>query len=198
MDLKYLKCKVEATFFQKNLFFQASSSSDGTVKIWKIKLKKCIHTLNNVIPKCNSFGSAKVYGTPSFNDEYLAYPHGKKIVVLEKSSWKELFTLTLSEIKNVRQNIILLNKNMVYYTSTYFSQDLSICKFSDCGTLLVASSIYGEMIVWDIKKKTVVGYVEHQQNAKITSLAWKPDSTNEIAFCDALGQLSCIEVVSSF
>lgn len=75
---------------------------------------------------------------------------------------------------------------------------MSICKFSDCGTLLAASSTHGEVIVWDVKDKMIVGYVEHMQNAKITSLAWKPDTTNEIAFCDALGQLSCIEVVSSY
>jgi hypothetical protein len=37
--------------------------------------------------------------------------------------------------------------------------------------------------------------VDHQQNAKITSLVWNPDKSNEIAFCDALGQLSCIEIV---
>lgn len=61
---------------------------------------------------------------------------------------------------------------------------------------MAASSIYGEVVVWEIEKKATVGYTEHQQNAKITSLVWKPDKTNEIAFCDALGQLSCIEVVS--
>ena len=76
-------------------------------------------------------------------------------------------------------------------------QDLSICKFSECGNLIAASSTYGEIIVWDFESKEVVGYVEHQQNAKITSLVWYPKMSNEIAFCDAFGQLSCIEVVSS-
>ncbi|XP_008217215.1 WD repeat and HMG-box DNA-binding protein 1 [Nasonia vitripennis] len=155
--------------------FLASSSGDGTIRIWSIKDKKSVHTWNNVVPKCNGFFTAKVYATPSFqskNGEYLAYPQGKEIIVVERSSWKETFRLRSTDIKN----------------------ELSICKFSECGTLLAASSTYGEIVVWNVDSKEVVGYVEHQQNAKITSLVWNPHKSDEIAFCDALGQLGCIEV----
>ncbi|XP_014213923.1 WD repeat and HMG-box DNA-binding protein 1 [Copidosoma floridanum] len=155
--------------------FITSSSGDGTVRVWSIKDKRSVHTWNNVVPKCNSFFTAKVYGVPSFsckNGEYLAYPQGREVIVVERSSWKEVFKLRSVEIKN----------------------ELSICKFSDCGTMLAASSSYGEVIVWNVESKELVGYVEHQQNAKITSLAWHPHEPKELAFCDALGQLSCIEV----
>lgn len=63
---------------------------------------------------------------------------------------------------------------------------------------MAASSTYGEIVVWDVDGKEVVGYVEHQQNAKITSLVWNPNKSDEIAFCDALGQLGCIDVVSIY
>jgi hypothetical protein len=60
--------------------------------------------LNNVVPKSNSFFTAKVYATPSFHSKsgkYLAYPHGKEIIIVERSLWKEMFKLKATEIKNV-------------------------------------------------------------------------------------------------
>ncbi|XP_015609721.1 WD repeat and HMG-box DNA-binding protein 1 [Cephus cinctus] len=156
--------------------FVASSSADGSIRVWNIKEKRIVHIWENVVPKCNSFFTAKTYSTPSFHPEdgrVLAYPHGKEIVIIERYTWKELFKLRCSELKT----------------------ELSICKFSECGTRLAGSSIYGEVAVWDIVNKELIGYVEHQQNAKITALCWSLDKANEIAFCDSLGQLSCIDVI---
>lgn len=93
--------------FIKNV--QASSSGDGTIKVWSIKDKKSIHTWSNVVPKANSFFTAKVYGTPSFetqNGKYLAYPHGKEVIVAERSTWRESFRLKSANIKNV--NFVLI------------------------------------------------------------------------------------------
>ena len=75
-------------------------------------------------------------------------------------------------------------------------QEINICKFSECGTLLAASSIQGEIIVWNVQNTELVGYIEHQQNTKITALSWNIDKSDEIAFCDTLGQLGCVDVVS--
>ncbi|KAJ8681513.1 hypothetical protein QAD02_017305 [Eretmocerus hayati] len=154
--------------------FIASSSGDGTIKVWSIKDRRSVHTWN-VVPKCNSFFTAKAYAAPSFQckiGEYLAYPQYKEVVVVMRNTWKEAFKLRTTELKH----------------------ELSICKFSECGTLIAASSVCGEIVVWDVDTKVLVGVVEHQQNAKITSLAWKPEKPSEIAFCDALGQLSCVDV----
>lgn len=79
-----------------------------------------------------------------------------------------------------------------------FSQELSICKFSECGTRIAASSLYGEIVVWDVETSSVIGYLEHEQNTKITALVWHIDHSNEIAFCDALGKLGCIDVVRKY
>lgn len=54
----------------------------------------------------------------------------------------------------------------------------------------------GEIIVWNVETKELIGYMEHEQNAKITALSWNIDQPDEIAFCDYLGQFGCIDVVS--
>lgn len=86
----------------------------------------------------------------------------------------------------------------IYSIILFSLQEINICKFSECGTLLAASSIYGEIIVWNVENKELIGYIEHQQNAKITALSWNIDKSDEIAFCDSLGQLGCIDIVGIY
>ncbi|CAL1674927.1 unnamed protein product [Lasius platythorax] len=158
--------------------FVASSSADGSIRVWNIKEKRTVHVWNNIIPKCNSFFTAKSYCTPSFkctDGSCLAYPSNKDVVVVERLSWKELYRLKCPTLKT----------------------ELSICKFSECGTRIAASSLYGEIIVWNVDTKEVIGYLEHEQDTKITALVWHIDHSNEIAFCDALGKLGCVDVISS-
>ncbi|XP_071562752.1 WD repeat and HMG-box DNA-binding protein 1 [Temnothorax nylanderi] len=160
--------------------FVASSSADGSIRVWNIKEKRTVHVWNNVVPKSNSFFIAKSYCTPSFkctDGSCLAYPSNKDVVIVERSSWKELCRLKCSTLKT----------------------DLSICKFSECGTRIAASSLYGEIVVWNVETKEMIGYLEHEQdlNTKITALVWHIDHSNEIAFCDAMGKLGCIDVISS-
>ncbi|XP_076761304.1 WD repeat and HMG-box DNA-binding protein 1 isoform X2 [Xylocopa sonorina] len=156
--------------------FVASSSADGSIRVWNIKEKCVVHIWPNVVPKCNSFFTAKVYAVPSFNPKdgnYLAYPSMKEVIIIERSSWKESFRLKCINIKS----------------------ELHICKFSECGTLLAASSVCGEIIVWNVETKELIGYIEHQQKSKITALAWNIDKSDEIVFCDFSGQLGCIDVI---
>lgn len=77
----------------------------------------------------------------------------------------------------------------------FIFQELNICKFSECGTRIAASSLHGEIIVWNIDTKEMIGYLEHEIDTKITALVWHIDHSNEIAFCDALGKLGCVDVV---
>ncbi|XP_057323397.1 WD repeat and HMG-box DNA-binding protein 1 [Microplitis mediator] len=155
--------------------FVASSSADGSVKVWSIKEKKSVHSWSNVVPKCNSFFTAKAHCAPSFNAKdgsYLAYPHQKDLVLVERNSWKEITRLKCPALKG----------------------ELNICKSSECGSRIAACSIVGEIVVWNVENSSVVGYVEHHQSAKITAISWHLKKTSELAFCDSLGQLGCVEV----
>ena len=72
--------------------------------MWNIKERRSVHVWNNVVPKCNSFLTAKVYCTPSFNcksGDLLAYPHGKDVVITERLTWKEICRLKCPNLKTV-------------------------------------------------------------------------------------------------
>ncbi|KAK2582311.1 hypothetical protein KPH14_004650 [Odynerus spinipes] len=158
--------------------FVASSSADGSVRVWSIKEKRSVNIWNNVVPKSNSFFTAKAYCTPSFHPKdgsCLAYPHNKDVIIVERLTWKESHKLKCPSLKS----------------------EFSICKFSECATRLAASTVYGEVIVWNTNDMGLIGYIEHPQNAKITALVWKPNKPDEISFCDSSGQLGCVEVVES-
>ncbi|XP_034948517.1 WD repeat and HMG-box DNA-binding protein 1-like [Chelonus insularis] len=155
--------------------FVASSSADGSIKVWNIKEKKSIHTWNNIVPKCNSFFTAKALCTPSFNckdGSTLAYPHGKDVIIIQRETWKEINKLKCPNLK----------------------AELNICKYSECGSRLAACSVIGEIVVWDTQIQQVIGYTEHPQNVKVTAIAWNLKKPVEIAFCDSLGQLGCVTV----
>lgn len=156
--------------------FVASSSADGTIKVWDIKEKKSIHTWSNVVPKCNSFETAKSFCTPAFNSNggsFLAYPHGKEIILVERNTWKELSRLKCSLLKS----------------------DLNICKSSPCGSRLAACSIHGEIVVWGVNNGEVIGHVE-ATTSKITALVWHLKRSTELAFCDSKGQFGCVSITA--
>ncbi|KAG8040639.1 hypothetical protein G9C98_002635 [Cotesia typhae] len=155
--------------------FVSSSSADGSIKVWSIKEKKSVHTWSNVVPKCNSFFTAKAHCTPSFNAKdgsWLAYSHQKDVVFVERNSWRETNRFKCPTLKT----------------------EINICKSSECGTRIAACSIVGEIVVWSTENSSVIGYVEHSQSAKITSLVWNLKKPSELAFCDSLGQLGCVDV----
>lgn len=52
--------------------------------------------------------------------------------------------------------------------------------------------------MWNVETREMIGYLEHEQDTKITALVWHIDHSNEIAFCDALGKLGCIDVVRKY
>lgn len=103
---------------------QASSSADGSIRVWNIKEKRVVNIWTNVMPKCNSFFTAKTYGVPSFHPKdgrYLAYPNVKDVIIVERSSWKELFRLKCINIKTVRFFNLNILLNNVYSIMLLFS-----------------------------------------------------------------------------
>lgn len=148
----------------------ASSSGDGTIRVWNLGDSKVIKTIEG-LERVNEFQSAKVFSTPSFNPkgELLAYPKGKLILVVDTVNWEMKFKLENDEV----------------------SERYSVSSFSYCGKFVAAGTVRGEMSVWNtIDKSKLKGEYKGEDIHGITSLAWNPNNDGQAAFCDADGQLS--------
>lgn len=151
----------------------ASVSGDGTLKIWDLLNKKEIHSISG-FEKCNSFEVAKILGCPSFEPvfgDFLAYPKGKEIIVIDAEKWETKYTLKDNHI-----------------TGNY-----SLCRYSPCGRYLAAVSINGEISLWEVKEERLIkGDTFGPTKSSITSFCWNPNGTGEIVFCDNSGELGII------
>lgn len=104
MFLAISTCLITISYCEIILFRHPPVQMDRSIRVWNIKEKRVANIWNNIVPKCNSFFTAKVYCAPSFQSEsgnYLAYPHMKDVAIVERSSWKELFRLKCINIKSV-------------------------------------------------------------------------------------------------
>ncbi|XP_071453282.1 WD repeat and HMG-box DNA-binding protein 1 [Hetaerina americana] len=164
--------------------YLASSSCDGSVKIWSLLDGKDIKTWNNMIEPTNNFSAAKALGRAAWTPEtgsYLAIPSGKgagsgerlhyQVILAERVTWNTMITLS----------------------DEYIKQPISIAAFSPCGGFLAASSVGGELIVWDINSTKSVVKESHGSGLPMTAMAWNPSGNGEIAFCDSQGQLGLFE-----
>lgn len=159
----------------------ASSAGDGTIRIWdlkeNVKNTKPVKVIEG-FPKYNEFSAATVFSTPSFDPQgkLLAYPKDKSIVVLDMNTFETKFSLSNSEIHG----------------------NYSVCSFSLEGGFLGAGSNEGEISVWNVvNKASIKGQYTSEDNHPIVSLAWNPQVSGELAFCDNDGQLSMITARSS-
>lgn len=151
----------------------ASSSGDGTIRVWNLEDSKIIKTIEG-LEKVGDFQSAKVFSTPSFNPkgELLAYPKAKLILVVDTSSWETKFKLENDDI----------------------AEKYSVASFSFCGKFIAAGTVRGELSVWNtIDKSRLKGEYKGEDIHGITSLAWNPNNDGQAAFCDADGQLSSLK-----
>ncbi|KAH8402342.1 hypothetical protein KR009_011435 [Drosophila setifemur] len=151
----------------------ASIAGDGELKVWNFEEAKELKSIAG-LPKVNCFESASMFGTPTFepqSGELLAYAADNEIVVLNTATWEVAFKLCDDSV-----------------TSNY-----SCCQFSPNGKLLAAGTTKGEMSIFDVKKRKAFK-VEMQSNdcTSITCLAWNRGSEEEVAFCDAAGQMGTI------
>lgn len=154
----------------KNLL--ASSSGDGTIKIWNLETKTVVKTFDG-FNKINTFLEAQKFVTPSFGPtgRYLAYPKDNNIHVLETTNWQTKF--------------IFENKKI--------PEDYSVCSFSKCGSFIAAGSVKGQISVWSLSDNVLLpGEYKGEEEYSITSLAWNPKMNGEIVFCDSDGQLCTI------
>lgn len=155
--------------------FLASSSCDGTIRVWNIAGECCIKTWN-VLPKCNDFCLSKTLCRTAWSPKdgnRLVMPIGKEIHIIARGTWDLEATLKDSAVEEI----------------------FSIVAFSACGTLLAASTVKGEVLVWNCATYHLVERQVHDKNYPICSMLWNPSGKKEIAYCDTQGQLGLIENV---
>lgn len=156
---------------ERNLL--ASISGDGLLKVWNFDTGDELKTLAG-LPRANSFESASLFGTPSFEPqrgELLAYALDKQIVVLNTSNWEVAFRLQDDQV----------------------SSNYSCCQFSPNGERLAAGTTSGELSIFDVQQRKALKVETPPSDCKaITCLAWNPSNGEELAFCDATGQLGTI------
>ncbi|KAH8418555.1 hypothetical protein KR222_000542 [Zaprionus bogoriensis] len=151
----------------------ASVSGDGQLKVWNFETGEELKSLAG-LPRSNSFESASLFGTPSFEPqrgEQLAYALDKEIVVLNTSNWEVAYRLQDERV----------------------SSNYSCCQFSPNGERLAAGTTSGELSIFDVQRRKALPVETPPSDCKaITCLAWNPANAEELAFCDATGQLGTI------
>ncbi|GBP37504.1 WD repeat and HMG-box DNA-binding protein 1 [Eumeta japonica] len=70
---------------------------------------------------------------------------------------------------------------------------ISQCMFSPCGHYLAASTVAGQIIVWEIESGNCVGIIEHPTSHNVSAMAWNPKGNGILAYCDVAGQLGLLE-----
>ncbi|KAJ6644470.1 WD repeat and HMG-box DNA-binding protein 1 [Pseudolycoriella hygida] len=151
----------------------ASSSGDGTIRIWDLKERKEIKVIKG-FETASSFYNAKTFVTPSFEPtkgSHLAYVQGKQVQVLETVNWSK--TVTLKDDK--------------------ISSNYTVCSFSPCGKYIAAGTQTAEISVWEVRSGDVIkGETKASEAHRITALDWNPANNGEFAYTDNTGQLGTI------
>lgn len=82
----------------------------------------------------------------------LAYPDKNTIVFLNVESWSQATTLTCSNV----------------------NADFSIVQYSPCGKYLIATSVKGDIVIWDVASESIVNSGKHEKSIAICGLMWSP------------------------
>ncbi|KAH8384550.1 hypothetical protein KR093_000380 [Drosophila rubida] len=150
-----------------------SIAGDGELKVWNFKTGEQLKSLGG-LPRSNSFESTSLFGTPSFEPkrgEQLAYCLDKEIIVLNTTTWEVSYRLQDDRV----------------------SSNYSCCQFSPNGERLAAGTTSGELSIFDVQRRKALPVEAAPSDCKaITCLAWNTANEDEIAFCDATGQLGTI------
>lgn len=158
--------------------YLASSSCDGTVRVWNMSDQLVIKMWNNVLKKSNDFCTSQTICRLDWhptNGKFLAVPVDKEVKLYVKETWECHLTLT----------------------DDCITEMVNICTFSPSGEFLAAATINGWIVVWDLGKNTqCIARKSHEKGLKICSLVWNP-SRAELALCDIEGQLGIFEDIDN-
>ncbi|XP_008197856.2 WD repeat and HMG-box DNA-binding protein 1 [Tribolium castaneum] len=157
--------------------FLAASSGDGKLRIWDVASKELVKEIA-CFPKTNSFANVEYLCRIDFahNGKYLAYPENDSVVILDTSDWSQYGILKTNEVTN-------------HY---------SIVQFSPCGGFLLATTLKGDFVIFNVSIKMVRGTSKHPNGTPICGAVWNPSGNGQIVYTDTQGQLGimsdCISI----
>ncbi|XP_078498760.1 WD repeat and HMG-box DNA-binding protein 1 [Lissotriton helveticus] len=163
------------SFDPKNAFL-ASASCDGSVRVWNIEDQTC--EVNwDLLPKCNDVVNAKAICRLAWqprSGKFLAVPVATTVKLYERQTWR----------------------NEVNLSNDFVSQTLNVVTWSPCGQFIVAGTVDGCIIVWNVLTKQCIEKVKHEKGYTICCLAWHPKG-GQIAYTDTEGNLGLLDNVCS-
>ncbi|KAK3588743.1 hypothetical protein CHS0354_024221 [Potamilus streckersoni] len=156
--------------------FLASSSCDGSVRIWSMSDQKQIHSWS-LLPKSNDVSLSKTLCRLCWDStgQHLFIPVDKEIHIYERSTWKKVESFTEESV----------------------SEMISVLALSPDGLCLAAASYNGWIYFFDVKSRKCVDRFKHEQGLQSTAMAWNPKGNKELAYCDKEGQLGLLEDIST-
>ncbi|XP_069466351.1 WD repeat and HMG-box DNA-binding protein 1 [Ambystoma mexicanum] len=161
------------SFDPKNVFV-ASASCDGSVRVWNIQDQSC--EINwDLLQKCSDVVNAKSICRHAWQPrkgKLLAVPVGTNVKLYERQTWH--IQVDLSD--------------------DFITQTLNVLTWSPCGQFLVAGSVDGCIVIWNVQTKQCIDRVKHEKGYTICSLAWHPKG-GQIAYTDTEGNLGLLDNV---
>ncbi|XP_040189566.1 WD repeat and HMG-box DNA-binding protein 1 isoform X1 [Rana temporaria] len=154
--------------------YLASASCDGSVRIWKIDDQVCEASLP-LLKKCSDVINAKSICRLSWqprSGKLLAIPVENAVHFYERGTWKSSFSLS----------------------DNFITQPVNVVTWSPCGQYIIAGSIDGCMVAWNVGTRACLERVKHEKGFTICALAWHPKLA-QVAYTDNEGNLGMLENV---
>ncbi|CAH8828679.1 unnamed protein product [Trichobilharzia szidati] len=154
--------------------FIASSSCDGSVRIWNImngKETKCISTL----AKCNDPLLTPSYCRLCWENtlgKFLLVPVDKEIRMFERESWSLLCSLTCASV----------------------TQPFIVCASSQDGNLVSGGTADGWIIVWRVEDRQAINRIRDPSHSRICSLVWHPHQDRNLLFANENGSVGLVSI----
>ncbi|CAH1402703.1 unnamed protein product [Nezara viridula] len=177
VDLNSMECKkltghrapVLSVSLDPKLEFVASSSCDGTVRIWALSSGDVVKQWE-VVPKSNAFETSSVLCRLHFDLEgrNVAIPIGETVKLYRRETWVHAMTLSSSG-----NNVI------------------NIVKFSPCGKFIAGGSTCGKVFIWSLITSNIIEEDNSSRQA-ICGIAWC--ASKSIVFVNANGQLGSLQL----
>jgi len=153
----------------------ASSSCDGSVKVWSVESKSALKSLPNMLTKSNDVPNTKSTCSLKFSKcgRWLAIPTEQRVVVLEReSNWEQAKDLKIDG----------LSAGEIVTTIDWESE----------GGNILAGTNKGNLCLISFPSMSLVTTVHSGRKHNICALAWHP-SKSEAIFADMGGHWGLIE-----